>query len=244
MSRPGRRRTAPARRLTLASAPRAAQDQPPAEACPFPMRRTPRLLGALQGPRAPRRTGPELVADRRSVGGIPPYARRPRSPCYDWISAVTATSLGGLAYKNRAPCPSSRWHRRPPRHPRRRRSAASSGHPRRKPAPPTHPLGPLEACAVACLLGTAPPHRSRSTPRRSLPAIAVRHHLVPFRPNSECSRALCELTLLPAPLHVRERRRPRRNWPSRAAPMAKVHIASPYLFLGCLLQTGGMVVTL
>jgi hypothetical protein len=42
---------------------------------------------------ASRRTGPELAADRWSVGGIPPYARRPRSPYYGGISAVTATSL-------------------------------------------------------------------------------------------------------------------------------------------------------
>jgi hypothetical protein len=150
---------------------------------------------------APRRTGPELAADRRSVGGILPYARRLRSPYYGGISAVTATSPGGLAYKNRAPCPSSRRHHRPPRHPRRCRSATSSGRPHRKLAPPTHPLGPLEVCAIACLLGIAPPRRSRSTPRPSPPAIAVRHHRVPFRPNSECPRALGELTLLPAPLH-------------------------------------------
>jgi hypothetical protein len=31
-------------------------------------------------------------ADHRSVGGIPPYARRPRSSYYGGISVVTATS--------------------------------------------------------------------------------------------------------------------------------------------------------
>jgi hypothetical protein len=142
------------------------------------------------------------------------------------------------------PCPSSRRHHRPLCHPRRRRSAASSGHPRRKPAPPTHPLGTLEACIITYFLGIAHSRRSRSTPRPSLPAIVVRRRRVPFCPNSKRPQALGELTLLPAPLHVRERRRPRRNLSSRAAPMAKGHIASSHLFLGCLLQTRGMVVTL
>jgi hypothetical protein len=39
-------------------------------------------------------TGPGLVADRRYVSGTSPYARRPRWPCYDGISVVTATSPG------------------------------------------------------------------------------------------------------------------------------------------------------
>jgi hypothetical protein len=58
---PGRGAAAPwrrTRRPASASAPRAARDRSPAEACPFPMRRTPRLLGVLTGPRALRRTIP------------------------------------------------------------------------------------------------------------------------------------------------------------------------------------------
>jgi hypothetical protein len=94
------------------------------------------------------------------------------------------------------------------------------------------------------LLGIARRLLSRPTLRPSLPAITVCYRRVPFRPNSERPRALGELTLLPAPLHGRERRQPRRNWPSHTAPMEKGHIASPHLFLGCFLQTGGIVVTL
>jgi hypothetical protein len=207
------------------------------------MRRTPRLLRVLPGPRVlcravparslPRTAGPSAAFRRTRAGrGRRTTAESPPSPQRHWW---------GLAYKNRAPCPSSRRHRRPPR---RRQSAASSGHPRRKPAPPMHLLGTLEACVVAYLLSIARRHRSRSTPRPSPPAIVVHRRQVPFRPNSERPWALGELTLLPAPLHGRERHRPHRNWPSRAAPMAKGHIASPHLFLGCLLQTGRMVVTL
>jgi hypothetical protein len=91
-------------------------------------------------------------------------------------------------------------------------------------------LRTLEACVVY-LPGIARRRRSHSTPRPSPSATAVRRRQVPLRPNSEHPRALGELTLLPAPLHGLERRRPRRNWPSRAAPMAKGHIASPHLFL-------------
>jgi hypothetical protein len=91
-------------------------------------------------------------------------------------------------------------------------------------------LETLEACAVAYLPGIARRHRSHSTPRPSPPVTSMHRRRVPLRPNSEHPRALGELTLLPAPLQGRERRRPHRNWPSRAAPMAKGHIASPHLF--------------
>jgi hypothetical protein len=43
---------------------------------------------------ASRRTGPGLAADRRFVDDTPPYARRPRWPCYGGISVVTTTSPG------------------------------------------------------------------------------------------------------------------------------------------------------
>jgi hypothetical protein len=56
----------------------------------------------------PRRTGSVHAADRRSVGGTPQYAHRPRWPCYDSISVVTTASPGRFAYKNQAPS-------RPPR---------------------------------------------------------------------------------------------------------------------------------
>jgi hypothetical protein len=60
-----------------------------------PRRRTPRLLGVLAGLASvamPYRSG--LAADRRSVGGIPPYARRPRRKYYGSISGVTVMSPG------------------------------------------------------------------------------------------------------------------------------------------------------
>jgi hypothetical protein len=62
----------------------------------------------------PRRTGPGLAADRRSIGGTPPYARRPRSPCYGGISRRHRDVTGGVAPIKTEPRPSSRRHRAPP----------------------------------------------------------------------------------------------------------------------------------
>jgi hypothetical protein len=90
-------------------------------------------------------------------------------------------------------------------------------------------IGPLGAPNVAC----CPTHVLHSpelwSPRPSSSVAVVRHRRVPPRPNSEHQRPFGEHALIPAPLHGRERRRPRRNWPSRAAPMAKGHIARPPL---------------
>jgi hypothetical protein len=69
-------------------------------------------------------------------------------------------------------------------------------------------------------------------PRPSPPVTAVRRRRVPPRPSSEHQRSLGEHALLPAPLHDRERRRPRRNRLSRAAPMAGDPIACPLFFTG------------
>jgi hypothetical protein len=95
----------------------------------------------------------------------------------------------------------------------------------------TYSLGPIEACVVAHLLGIAPPCQSRSPPRPSPPAIAVRRRRVPYRPNSEHQRALGERALLPAPLHGRERRRPRPIWPEPRRPHGQGwHCKPPNLF--------------
>jgi hypothetical protein len=115
------REVTPARRLPRRPHTRTARGHPLADA---------RLPHALQheAPRSPprttratpRRTGPEPTADRRSVGGAPPYARRLRSPYYGGISTVTTTSPARFPpYKSRSFCPSSRRHRCPPRRIRR-----------------------------------------------------------------------------------------------------------------------------
>jgi hypothetical protein len=69
----------------------------------------------------PRCTGSVHAVDRRSVGGTPLYARRPRWPCYDSISVVTTASPGRFAYKNQAPSrpPRATPSRRPPLPPSR-----------------------------------------------------------------------------------------------------------------------------
>jgi hypothetical protein len=188
-----------------------------------------------------RRTCAVHAADRRSVRGAARTRAGRGVPWYGSIFAVTATSRSSALFKHRSSLPRATPSHRPPLSPSRQARLPASIPSRLTIL--TYSLGPLEACTVAHLLGIAPPCRSRNTPRPSPPAITVRRRLVPFRPNSEHQRARGELTLLPAPLHGWEHRRPHRNWLSRAAPMAKGHIASPHLFLRVFLQTEGMVVT-
>jgi hypothetical protein len=191
---------------------------PAARGSLLPMRRTPRLLGVLPGPRtAPRRTGPGLAADRRSVGGIPPYARRPRYRATAASPSSPRRHRGGLAYKNQTPCPhpGATPSRRPPLPPSRRTCMLASIPGRLTIL--TYSLGPLEACVVAYLPGITRRRRSHLTPWPSPPATTVRCRRVPLCPNSEHPRALGELTLLPAPLHGRERYQPRRISAARAA---------------------------
>jgi hypothetical protein len=120
-------------------------------------------------------------------------------------------------------------HCRAARHGRRYRRAPI---PRRSSHPITRApsIGPLGAPSVACCPTRALHLPESRPPRPSPPVTTVRRLRVPPRPNSEHQRSLGEHALIPAALHGRERCRPRRNWPSRAAPMVKGHIASPHLF--------------
>jgi hypothetical protein len=69
-------------------------------------------------------------------------------------------------------------------------------------------------------------HSPELRPLRPSPLVTtVRRRRVPPRSSSEHQRSLGEHALLPAPLHGRERRRPHRNRPSRAALMAGDPIA-------------------
>jgi hypothetical protein len=106
-----------ARRPVPASTPCAAQGHPPAEACPFPMRRAPpRLIGVLPDRAVPARCAPLPPVCRRR----PLYARRPRPPCHGRISAVMLSSgrSSPPLFKPRT-LPSLCLHRCLPRHPRR-----------------------------------------------------------------------------------------------------------------------------
>jgi hypothetical protein len=121
-------------------------------------------------------------------------------------------------------------HCRAARHGRRHRRALI---PRRSSHPITQApsIGPLGAPNVTCC-PTRVLHSPELRPPRPSPSVAVVcRRTVPPHPNSEHQRHLGEHALIRAPLHDREHRRPRQNWPSRAAPMAKGHIASPHLFL-------------
>jgi hypothetical protein len=125
MSKPGRRRAATSHApRPRASWPRRLHPAPPETA------RRPRLapphVPRPEAPRSPpgpcarhgpRRTGTVRAADCQFVGG----ARRPRPPCHR-IFAVTPLSLrSSRPYLSPMPCPSSRRHRRLPRHPCRHR---------------------------------------------------------------------------------------------------------------------------
>jgi hypothetical protein len=155
------------------------------------------------------------AADRRSVRGAARTRVGRGAPWYDDILAVTATSWSSALFKHRRSLPCATPSRWPPLSPSRQARMLASILGRLTIL--TYSLGPLEACAVAHLLGSAPPHRSRSTPRPSPPAIAVGRRRVPFRPNTEHQRALGELTLLPTPFPGRSPRRRCRISASHAA---------------------------
>jgi hypothetical protein len=216
----GRPHYAPRRRArALGVRARAPPDAPPPEVARRPRPRAfprptpcPRHLG-LSPPL--RRTCAVHVTDRRSVRGAARTRADRGAPWYGDIFAVTATSRSSALFKHRRSLPRATPSRRLPLPPSRQARLLAS-----IPGRLTiliYSLGPLEACAIAHLLGIAPPRWSRSTPRPSPPAIAVRRRQVPFRPNSEHQRALGELTLLPTPFPGRSPRRSCRISASRAA---------------------------
>jgi hypothetical protein len=107
----------------------------------------------------------------------------------------------------------------------------------------SHPsLGPAEARALAHCLAKNHPHRQTEPPRLSPPTAAARPRRRPLRPNYGHHPILGEHVVEPGPFPGRERRWPCRIPTSRAAPMAKGRIASPRIFLWCLVQTEGIVV--
>jgi hypothetical protein len=140
----------------------------------------------------PHRTGSVRAADRRSVGGTPPYARRSRWSCYDGISVVTAASLGRFFYKNRA---MSRPPRATPSHrpplPPSRRARLVPAQPSR-PATFRPPLGPPIALGITHCLAKSPTCRRTEPTRPPPPAIAVRPLRQLLRPNSGRPQALGE----------------------------------------------------
>jgi hypothetical protein len=81
-------------------------------------------IGVLPAVRTPR-TAPYRLGARRGQPvhrWRPPYARQSRPPCHDRIFKVMPSSAqASHPNLNRAPCPSSRCHHHPLRHPRRRR---------------------------------------------------------------------------------------------------------------------------
>jgi hypothetical protein len=144
----------------------------------------------------------------------------------------------GLAYKNRAPRPPRAVTAAPPRPPLP--AAGELASPSFSSAPNLPSL--LPRCPRNLhrrpLLGIAPPLPEpqpagavTARPRRSRP-----------RSNPGFHRALGEHVVMPHRLPGRERGRLASIRPVPPPPMPKAPIARPPFFLGCLLQTRGMVV--
>jgi hypothetical protein len=96
---------------------------------------------------------------------------------------------------------------------------------------PSHALRPPRRRHIGSLSAVADASQRRNRARRSC-----------LRSNLGHPCALGELLVEPDPFPGRERRQPRRIPASRAAPTAKGRIASPRIFLGCSVQTKGIVV--
>jgi hypothetical protein len=177
-------------------------------------------LGASRA--APRRTGPGLAADRRSVGGTPPYARRPRAPCYrENLAPSPHRHRSEHAYKNRAipfPCAATAL-----LHP-----AIADRRQAHLPAlSPVHPtllacsLVSIEACAATHCATLPFPRRNRSPPRVSPPAAAARPRRSLPRSNPGLPRALGEHVVMPYCLPGRECGRLARIRPALPPPMVE-----------------------
>jgi hypothetical protein len=100
-ARAPRRDISPRRRAHTPAPPRRLRPrpgrprQPTVQGRAFPTRPHPEAPWSPPGPRAaicPRRTGRACATDRRSVSGVPPYARRSRLPDHGRIFAVTPSS--------------------------------------------------------------------------------------------------------------------------------------------------------
>jgi hypothetical protein len=121
--------------------------------------------------------------DRRSVGGAPPYARRPRPTYHGRISAVTPSSRPSHPYKCRTIFPSSRRQRRPtvPSAPPPSSCAPSVSHGRATAHVPS--LDPIVPSRVACCPGRALAVAGAKPPRTPPPVLAVRPRRRFPRPN-------------------------------------------------------------
>jgi hypothetical protein len=104
-------------------------------------------------------------------------------------------------------------------------------------------LGALETCAAILCSALHLPCRSRNPPWASPPAVVARPHRSCPRSNPILPRALGEHVVVPHRLPGRERGRLVGIRPAPPPPMPKAPIARPPVFLGCFLQTRGMVVT-
>jgi hypothetical protein len=195
-----RRRTATSRALTRhAPRPRVGRPRPPRHPPPkathWPRRApspcaAPRGLGVLPAARTPWTAPyrPVCAADRRSVGSTPPYASRSRWSCYGSISGVTATSPGGLNYKNPSAVRPLRATptRRPPLPPPPCAHASASSHCR--PTFPTYSLGPVAPSQATPCHPCALPSPEPEPPRPPPPDIAVRPRRRLLRPTTATHR--------------------------------------------------------
>jgi hypothetical protein len=173
------------------------------------------------------------VADRRSVGSMPPYARGSRWSCYGGIFVITAASPGASPIKPERCSPLL-----PPPLPRRRAIRAAAVELR----PPCFPRSskrahpsprPFRTLRCHLLFGPSP-RRRRSRGTAAAPSVStVRPRRRDLRPDAGHPQALGEPADMPRRFPGRERGRLAGIWPAPQPPMAKGRIASPLLVLGC-----------
>jgi hypothetical protein len=219
-------RATPARRPALASAPRATRGSL------LPMRRTPRLLGVLPEPRAPRRVVPAWGWPRPPVRRQHPAVRAPAEVAVlrRYLRRHRDVTGGASPIKTECPAllaPSLSLHR-----------ARHCRPPVNLPPCPSpvrltflaYSLNALETCADIRCPAFPHPRRSRSPPRAPPPAGATRPHRRCPRSNYGLPRALGELVVVPHRLPGRERGRLAEFSWRRRLPCPRPQLQGPLSF--------------
>jgi hypothetical protein len=214
----------------------------------FPTRPRPEAPWSPPGLRAavcPRYTGRARATDRRSDGGAPPYERRSRPGTTEASSPSAAvTPETSRPYKYPTFSPPLAVIATPPRHPRRLRRAAPlpAFHGRATTHVPS--LDPVEPSRATCCPSRARVVARAEPPRPTPPVLAVRPRRRILRPNFGHPWVLGELMVEPDHFPDREHCRFDGIGRSRAAPMAKGHIARLQAFSRCFVQSRGICVSL
>jgi hypothetical protein len=219
--------------------------RPPAgRGVPLPHAPHPEAPRSPPGPRAPRRAVPARGSPRTAGPSAAPRRRRVgqgsramvASPCHRDVTGG-ASPIKTERHALLAPSPPLHraLHCRPPVNSPPRPSLVRLTF-------LAYSLGALGTCTAARCSALHLPCRSRSLLEPPPPTVAARPRRSRPRSNPGFHRALGEHVVMPHRLPGRERGRLASIRPVPPPPMPKAPIARPPFFLGCLLQTRGMVV--